>query len=276
MHRPDLPEPVIPLAVAIPPPNRSDGTRVNEAQRDALLAGVERLTPEQWRVRTECPRWTVLEMVAHVVAGAENQRRPERMLAGLAAGPLRHRGLSRIDAMNELGIDRRRDKGPEELLADLREVIPKAVGPHWFRAVPLRDGKMPAHADGAYLFDVIYPRDTWLRRHDIARALGTTPAPDPTDAEVVLQAVRDVGLAWRGPDLVLELTGPEGGAWVLESLLDPAGPGPGSEREVPETRVTLPAVEFMRHLSGRTVEANLFDGVPKSAREDLVATRVIF
>lgn len=270
------PDPVIPLAVGIPPPTRADGVRVNAAQRTALLNEVENLAPEQWDAPTECARWTVREVVAHVIASAEHQRRPERMMAGMTLGRLRYRGLSALDAVNERGVDRHRGKSPGELVAALREWAGQGVGPHRLRVLPVRYGKMPSYANGAYLFDVIYPRDTWMHRHDIARALGTAPAQDPTDADVVVQVVRDIGLTWRGPDLVLELTGPEGGVWVLESLLDPAGPGPGAEREVPDTRVTLPAVELLHHLSGREADPHLFDDVPQRLRRHLDAARVMF
>ena len=85
---------------------------------------------------------------------------------------------------------------------------------------------------------------------------------DCTDAEVVEQVIRDLGLGWTGPGVELRLTGPEGGVWTLGS------PG-GSE-------VVLPAVEFMRHLSGRSVAGNLFDGVPDGVRGALEDARVPF
>lgn len=75
------------------------------------------------------------------------------------------------------------------------------------------------------------------------------------------QVVRDLGLAWAGPAVRLRLTGPEGGAWDL---------GKGGQD------IELPAVEFMRHLSGRTAEPGLLDDVPAEARGALAAARVVF
>lgn len=85
---------------------------------------------------------------------------------------------------------------------------------------------------------------------------------DPTDGEVVEQVIRDLGLGWTGPGVELRLTGPKGGIWTLGSL---GGP-----------EAVLPAVEFMRHLSGRSVTAELFDGVPDDLRPALEAARVPF
>lgn len=207
-------------------------------------------------------RWTVHDMTAHVVAATENTARPLAMALGLAFGPLRHRGDAPLDAMNEVGIDRRRDWAVERLLADFRRVIPTAVSPGWFRPVPIRGFGLPPDTTGATMAGVILVRDVWLHRHDIARATGGVPDADPTDALVVEQVVRDLARAWAGPGLVLTLTGHEGGTWVV-------GPEPGPV-------AALPAVEFLRHLSGRVAAADLLDGVPDALRPALAAARVAF
>ncbi len=252
----------LPHAAALSLPDAAQGVRVGRAQRTRLLAEVERLPADQWRTRTECPRWTVFDMTAHVVAATENTARPLAMALGLAFGPLRHRGDGPLDAMNEVGIDRRRDWAVERLLADFRRVIPTAVSPRWFRPVPIRGFGLPNYTTGATMADVILVRDVWLHRHDIARATGHRPDADPTDALVVEQVVRDLARAWRGPGLVLTLTGHEGGTWVIGGE-----PGPVA---------TLPAVEFMRHLSGRVAAPDLLDGVPDAVRPALAAARVAF
>ncbi len=251
-----------PRATDIRLADAAEGGRVGRAQRTRLLAEVERLADAQWGVRTECPRWTVFDMVAHVVAATENTARPLDMALGLAFGPLRHRGDAPLDAMNEVGIDRRRSWAVERLLADFRRVIPAAVAPRWFRPVPIRGFGLPPSTTGATMADVILVRDVWLHRHDIARATGGVPDADATDALVVTQVVRDLGRSWTGPDLVLELTGHEGGTWTLGRE-----PGPVA---------VLPTVEFLRHLSGRTVARDLFEPVPDPVRPALEAARVAF
>ena len=142
-------------------------------------------------------------------------------------------------------------------------LIDAAEPPRLLRRVPVPVGGLPPHADVAYLVDVILARDAWLHRYDIARATGGSVDPDPTSAEVIAQVVRDLALAWQGPDVVLDLTGPEGGTWLV-----------GTNPDAPV--VTLPAVEFLRHLSGRVVPADLLAGVPDAARPTLASARVTF
>lgn len=134
-------------ATDLPMPTAADGVRIGAAQRRALLAELERLTPEHWRARTVCPLWDVHAMVAHVVAAAENQGNLRKQFAGMLFGRLRHRGLDRLDAMNEWGIDRRRNRAPERLLADFRRLIPGAVEPAWLRGVRLPDPDLHARME---------------------------------------------------------------------------------------------------------------------------------
>src|SRR5690606_21263264 len=113
---------------------------------------------------------------------------------------------STLDALNQVGIDRRRDLSTERLVADLRRLAETSRTPAWFRRVPLGGGNgLPSDTTGAYLGHVIYVRDIWMHRHDIARAVGATIAPEPGAAEIVAQVIRDLGREWTGPDLVLTL-----------------------------------------------------------------------
>lgn len=264
-------------ATDIPPVTAADGRRLGVAQRTALLHELERLDASEWPARTECPRWRVREMAAHVVAAAENTAAPLRMVAGMAWGPLRHRGDPPLDAMNELGIDRRREAPAEQILDDLRRVIPLAIAPRWFRPLPLAGGGLRPGTTGATLLEVIVVRDTWLHRHDIARATGRDTLTEPTDAEVVAQVVRDLARDWRGPAIALTLTGPEGGSWRFgrtpTSTTNPSTTNPPNSAE---TSVSLPAVDYLRHLSGRQVEPTLFDQVPDEMVPALRAARVLF
>lgn len=250
-------------ATDIPSPTAARGEEVARTQRLLLLEEALRVPPSQWTARTECPRWTVFDIVAHVASAARKARWPFRFVTDGLIGKLRYPGDSPLDAGNEVAIDRHRGHPIPRLVADYRRNTDAARTPALLRPLPIRDAILPGYATIAYFVDVILPRDAWLHRHDIARATGSPIAPDPTDADVVAQVVRDLGLAWTGPDVVLELTGPEGGTWLLGSGAD----GP---------TVSLPAVEFMRHLSGRAVDADLFEDVPDSLRPALDAARVTF
>ena len=233
------------------------------AQRLRLIDEAVRLADDQWQTVTECPRWTVFDIVAHVAAAMQNAANPVRWLSDGVLGKFRHPHDALLDAGNEIGINRRRGHPVARLVADYRGLIDAAEPPRLLRRVPVPVGGLPPYADVAYLVDVILARDAWLHRYDIARATGGSVDPDPTSAEVVAQVVRDLALAWQGPDVVLDLTGPEGGTWLV-----------GTNPDAPV--VTLPAAEFLRHLSGRVVPADLLAGVPDAARPGVASARVTF
>jgi len=246
-------------------PQTGAGLAVEVARRQGLLLIEEalRLTPDQWATITECPRWTVFDMVAHVAAATQNAANPMRWVVDGVVGKLRHPHDAFLDAANEIGIGRRRGLPVPELLTDLRRWIEVPKPPRVLRRVPVPVGGLPRYGDVAYLVDVILARDTWLHRHDIARATNSPIRPDPTSAEVVAQVIRDLALGWDGPDVVVALTGDEGGIWLI-----------GTDPDAPTAN--LPAVELMRHLSGRDVRQEMWAAVPDKVRPALLSARVTF
>lgn len=274
-------------AAALPMTTAADGARLAREQRSAFADVAAHLTPQQWRAPSGCPRWTVFDLAAHVASQAENQAHPlTKTVPGIVRGKLRYRRDSALDAMNEFGIDARRDTAPEQLLHDLRRLAAEGTTPPWFRRVPLgRMMGLPAYTTGAYLGHVIYVRDVWMHRVELARAIDAPDPDEPSTAEIVTQVIRDLGKQWKGPDLLLTLIRGHGasggdtsasgfgssgtrelGTWLL-------GTGPAT----PSTPVAeLPAVEFMLHLSGREIDPAMFNGVPDAMRTWLANARVAF
>lgn len=275
--------------VDIPLPGPGDGLRVGRAQHLRLVDEVRDLTPEQWATVTECPEWTVRDMVGHVASAARFPGNPLLYVIDAQLGRFRYRGRSSLDAANEVGIDRHRSLSTAELLELIRRrAMSGRDTPGWMRRRLTNDAALPSYTTIGSFIDTILTRDTWLHRQDIGRAVGKEPVSDPTDAEVVEQVVRDLGLGWTGPGVILWLTGPEGGTWTLGATGRADGEGfamgspevaedGGSVTDSPGVaEAVLPAVEFMRHLSGRSVAAGLFDGVPDAVRPALEAARVPF
>jgi uncharacterized protein (TIGR03083 family) len=239
---------------------------VGLAQRSALIAQLEALEPGDWHVVTECDPWTVRDIAAHIAGELVWTRNPFAY-ATLVASWLRHyRGRSFLDGTNEAAVRARRDWTTGQLLDVLRRDAPRAVVPAWARPLPLAGvANLPRYATFGYLADVVLPRDCFMHRHDVARATGRAVAFDPSDTEVVAQVVRDLQRAWRGPALTLRLNGPAGGTWRLGA--GDAAAGPIAE---------LDAVEFLRQLSGRDTDPTLFDQLPDTLRNTLVAARITF
>ncbi len=238
------------------------------SQRSALVRQLEQLDPQQWLAVTECRPWRVRDIAAHVAGELVYTRNPFAY-ASLVAGWLRHyRDRSFLDGTNEVAVRARRDWTTAEILDALRRDAPRAVPPRWARPLPLGGvAALPPDATFGYLTDVVLPRDCWMHRQDIARATGVVAEPVPSDTEVVAQVVRDLDRHWDGPDAVLVLTGPSGGAWILGT----SRPAPGS---TPVARVD--AAEFLRALSGRASDPQLFASILQPLAGRLAGARVTF
>lgn len=196
------------------------------------------------------PRWTVRQMVAHGVGAAEEAVRPVVMLRHCAVALPSARRRPMVDALNDQQIRDRRGHEPEELVSELRELAPRATRarrrmPSLLRSLPLPDPGAPAGDTLGYLIDVIYTRDVWMHRVDIARATSTRMVESPSEPEVVAQIMRDLSRAWESPALTLALTGRVPGTWHI-------GRGDPGEKVV-----TVDAVALCRTLAGRSDETDL-------------------
>jgi hypothetical protein len=76
-------------------------------------------------------------------------------------------------------------------------------------------------------------RDLWIHRVDLARTTGRPLMLGAHDREIVAQVIADLGRAWQGRPVLLELTGPAGDRWTL---------GQGA----PVTTVRADAVDYLR------------------------------
>lgn len=235
----------------IPPITRDgDARELATHAYDRMLVLLEQLGPADWGARTECPAWTVADMVGHLI-GAARGHASLRELIRQQAWAVRHKrdyDGNALDAMNALQVREHEDLTPAERVLRLREIAPAAVEgrmrlPGLMRRlrVPLDPGGstasgMPDRIRLGHLMDVILTRDVWLHRIDIARAVGRdvelTPAADG-------RIVADVVAEWaarHGCPVDLVLTGPAGGRFRQ---------GGGGER------LEMDAIEFCRVLSGR-------------------------
>jgi uncharacterized protein (TIGR03083 family) len=241
----------------------TDAREVASATYQQLIAFLEELEPVDWTATTECAPWTVTDMVGHLI-GAQKANSSIRELLRQQLWAMRHKrefNGNDLDAMNELQIREHRPLTSAERIQALKSTTPKAVDGRMRFPAPLRMVKVPlaqggSTADGmpkslsmSHLMDVIYTRDAWLHRVDIARATGRDPK---AESETDRRLVEDIVAEWarrHGQPFTLTLTGPAGGSFR-------AGTG-GPDIE-------MDTVEFCRTLSGR------------APGEGLLATRVLF
>ena len=261
------------VAATVALPDRRRAAELAGQELSALIAMARQFTPEQWAAPTACTEWTVRDMIAHLTGALEEAVRPSvnvkhQTLAAL--GTRRDKGARAwVDYTTQAQVNRRHGRTPAQLLAELERLTPRfgrarARWPEFLRRIAIpREGGLRRGADLAYLMDVIYARDVWLHRVDLARATGIQAPNTEAESSVVEQVIRDLDLEWTGPPVELELVGHAGGRWVL---------GTGE----PVARVREDTVAFMRLLSGRSDECALDVSGRASVADRLRAARVVF
>ena len=193
---------------------------------DQLLAVLSDLDEQAWHRPTVCDGWTVDDMVGHMIGAAKSNISVREMLRQQLHG-LRHRGDfdgQSLDAANALQVREHAHLTPSEKLAVLADVGPRAARARATTPGPLRPIPLPMGVGGSIpqapprltlgrLNEVIYTRDTWLHRVDIARAADVDPR---LDSDVDRRLLDDVVAEWaatHGRPVQLHLEGPAGGTW---------------------------------------------------------------
>lgn len=234
-----------------------------------FLSELDTLDTPEWDMMTVCRPWTVADVVRHVVGAAKGTASTREMLRQQVKGFGRRRAHdgNALDATNALQVDDHRHLTPDQLITELRSVVPLTVRWRMKRPglfdhvnVPLDRGGstadgMPAKLNLGDLYRVVYTRDVWLHRIDIASAVGRTPRLQPEiDGRIVEDAIRE----WadrHGRPFDLTLTGP------LAARYARSGIGP---------KLKLDAVQLCWILSGR--------GEPEAGAPgaDLLTRRLVF
>lgn len=257
-------------AAHLPQTSRADAERHSSAEYGALLAQVHALEPHHWAAQTDCTEWTVRELVAHLAGASEDAVRMRVNLRHMTTAALRLRKPSDRDLaahVCDLQLERRAGMSPADLQADLERWAAGAPRARRRQPALMRAVRLPALAGlrpgvrVSYALDVIYTRDLWLHRVDLARATGQEMPLSSAEGEVVAQVVRDLDAEWTGPAFELVLTGRGGGGWLV---------GEGAVAG----RLEGDAVTVMRSLSGRHGDVPL-DG-PTGLADELRAARVVF
>jgi uncharacterized protein (TIGR03083 family) len=225
---------------------RPTAMRLAETEYHRVTDAVEALRPEDWTRPTDCTAWNVRQLVSHIAGQAKLVSSPLNTVRQLRAAKARQEGGQEIiDALTALQVEERQHLGPAQLRAELRRVAPRAANgrrriPGFVRG---RRGPEPAVVNGVretwsigYGIDVIFTRDAWMHRLDLARATGqalvlTADHDGVIVADVVAEWARRHGRPYR-----LELTGPAGGRWSF-----------GTDGE----EIVMDAADFCRILSGR-------------------------
>ena len=233
----------------IPRIGHAEAMRLTATENGRMLDVVRELRPEDWAASTDCPRWTVRDMVVHLIASAEAQANPVEFARQVWAGrrlTAQIGGEHWVDGLNEAQLRSRGTWTADELpprwgKSGAAALVARRRIPAPIRALPLlplgtvlgtRLGWKPL----GYLFDIGFTRDVWMHRVDIARAVG---APLVLTAEHDGRIVADIVAEWtqlHHDPFTLDLSGPAGGTYTARGG---------------DTPISCDAVEFVRVLSGR-------------------------
>lgn len=262
-------------ATKVEPVSPDEAATLATLEIERLTSLLDRLDPADWEKPTYCTIWNVRQVVSHIVGAlsvyADWERLLERslpwtrgkveepdvtmpvFLADLAGVRAERRqqykqaGFIPLDALNQFEVDQRATATPAELLVELNAVAQAAILNRRRLPEEIRSLLLPvagAKAPVSYLIDVIYPRDIWMHRMEIA--LSTShPIERAADHEGRLTALVMRDLARRlnpvlaSRSVVYRLTGPDGGMFRF-------GPSDG-----PATVLTLDTVDFHLLASGR-------------------------
>jgi len=227
----------------IPPIRRPEAAHLARVEYQRFLDMLRSLNQDDWDRPTDCTRWTVKDVAAHIVGETEAFASLREFAHQWRLGPGVRREIGAaelIDGVNEVQVRERRSLSPAQLVeqmaaraeaaARMRSRLPRLV-----RAVPMTFPVVGRRSVG-YLVDLVITRDVWMHRVDITGATGHAMALTAEhDGRLVADMVADWASTHPDP-FVLELTGPAGGTFVRG---EPVAP----------TRVD--AVKFLRVVSGR-------------------------
>jgi uncharacterized protein (TIGR03083 family) len=230
---------------AIPRIRHDEAMAIAGVETGRFAAALRGLQADDWIKPTDCPRWDVRELTAHVVGSAAGQASPREFFRQVRAGrPV----VTEIgaeywwDGMNEVQVRERSAFTGAELINEWERISPRALRAR--AKFPKPAGKLPllklpapvGRQSLSYLFDVGFTRDLWMHRIDLTTAAGTAFEVDGShDGRIVADLVAEWATTHNDP-FTLELTGPAGGTFTS---------GPGGEC------VEIDAIAFTRTLAGR-------------------------
>lgn len=195
-------------AEKITPVSTAEAAQIAAFEVEQVINLLEQLDGDDWTQPTDCSEWNIQDMTAHLAGACAGWASWGGFLRQAIFNPHLRKTDVPVDALNIRQLEDRADKAPHELIAELREVGPKAVRtrqnlPGLLRKVRIPAKPMPGKMSIAYLADVVYPRDQWMHRMDICRATGKPLTITPGHDERLLDLV------------MLDIAGKLGGQYAI-------------------------------------------------------------
>jgi uncharacterized protein (TIGR03083 family) len=222
-----------------------EAMELTAVENERFLSLLQTLVPPDWSRPTDCTRWDVRAVVAHVLGSACAQASPREFVHQLWSGlslTRRIGGHHWVDGVNEAQVLARRSMSPSELVAEWQVASRRALRARRRLPAPVRSlrvlpiGPPFGWQPIGFLFDIGFTRDVWIHRVDIARAVGQASClTSGHDGRIVSDMVAEWSALHHEP-FTLHLGGLAGGTYTR-----------GAGGEVHE----IDAVEWCRIVSGR-------------------------
>jgi uncharacterized protein (TIGR03083 family) len=166
-------------------------------QNEQMLRLLRTLDVGEWDAPTDCERWAVKDIVAHLIGWAECFASFKELRHQFGASIRRRKELGNpVNAQNEQQVEDRRHLAPGRLIELFEASMARfltfrmKVG-KYAHYVPYYDPSIIKFSNLGYISRVIFTRDVFMHRVDISRATGRPMVLEAEDASLLADVVRD-------------------------------------------------------------------------------------
>ena len=178
-------------------PSGDELLRIGAYQNEQMLRLLRTLDDDEWNAPTDCDRWTVKDIVAHLIGWAECFASFKEFRHQFAASIKRRKELGNpVNAQNEQQVEDRRHLTPEQTIDRFDSAMSKflsfrmTVG-KYLRYMPYYDPSIIKYSNLGYISRVIFTRDMFMHRIDIACATNRPVALEKEDHALIADVLRD-------------------------------------------------------------------------------------
>ena len=220
-------------AAHIPKLTHTESGKLATVELEQFLALVESLSDEDWGKPTVCTLWSVKDILAHQAGACAGHANWYEFKRQYLHNPYMRTQAVRVDGINKRQVEDRAARTSSDLIAELRQVGPRAIATRQWLPVFLRALRIPIRSPMKrltrvdYLTDILYPRDMWMHRLDICRAAGRemiqTAEHDGRIVALIVRELADILMAvLDGASVVYDLGGTSGGTYRIGRSTQPA------------------------------------------------------
>ena len=178
-------------------PSADELLRIGAYQNEQMLRLLRTLDDEEWNAPTDCDRWTVKDIVAHLIGWAECFASFKEFRHQFAASIKRRKELGNpVNAQNEQQVEDRRHLTPEQIIDRFEVALTRFLSfrmnvGKFMHYMPYYDPSIIKYSNIGYISRVIFTRDMFMHRIDIACATNRPVPLEREDHALMADVLRD-------------------------------------------------------------------------------------